>query len=250
MKSNLPIGFKVNDVLVKAFEIKPLDGFCREIIADSSMRSTPAKMTTALLMHCVVSMDNGSTPLPEPFTEEMARNMFVVDRNAVMFDLQIASLGAEVHARYSCPWCKAGIEMVENLSEFTFKAWEPEGWKDRVSVALKDGYKDSTGMVHKTVILGIPIGIDEEVTTAFLRKNYGEWCNRMIVRKSIKFGTLDMAKFAGLGIKVAQSMSLPDIDLCISAITLDLPGYDIMHEVECPICAKKSKQVLDMSDFF
>lgn len=244
MITRLPIGIKTAAGVVKEVNIAPLDGFCREIINDENLRIVPAKMTTALLMHCVKDV-GGNTP-----TEELFRNMFVTDRNAIMFNLQIHSIGTEVLARYSCPWCKAGYEKTEDLTEFGFVEWPIEDFKETVSVTLNQGYTDKEGGVHKNVTFGIPTGIDEEVTGAYLRKNYGEWCDRMIARKAIKFGTLDMAKFVGLGIKVAQSMSLPDIDLCISAITKDLPGYDIMHEVTCPKCAKESKQVLDMSGFF
>jgi hypothetical protein len=242
MQVRLPIGLKVEDTVVTEIEIKELDGFSRQIIADKELKKNQARLTTALLKHCIVSI-GGKAP-----AEEQIRHMFVTDRNSVIVYLQKHSIGNEIKTRYICPWCEAGFDLVEDLSTLEFTQWED--WKNEIEIDLPKGYTDKDGNTHSQLVLGIPTGYDEEILNSVLARNYGEWCNALIARKVKSFGSLDMNKFSGLGVKIIQALSLKDIDAIIQAMTMNMPGFGIKHVVACSSCGRDSQQILDMSYFF
>jgi len=238
----LPVGIKIGETFVKEVTLKPLDGFSRQIIMNPEYKSAPAKMTNVLLQHCIQEIA-GAKP-----TEEQIRNMFTADRNALMMYLQKISVGNEVKARYICSWCNEGAETVENLDSINFTEWDEP--KSTIDLELKTGYTDKDGVCHKQVTLEIPTGIDEEIAGHYLRSNYGEWCNVMIARKIVKFGTLDMRQFAGLGIKIVQTLNVKDIDYMIESLTVKLPGFVLKHDIVCSMCGRVSSHILDMTYFF
>lgn len=242
MLVRLPIGLQVEEKIVTEVEIKELDGFARQILSDKELRRNAAKLTSAVLKHVLVSIDG------KPATENMVREMYTADRNTLMIDLQKLSIGNEVKARYNCSWCPEGFEVIEDLSELEFIAEDVH--QSDITVMLPNGYKDKDGNIHTEVTMGLPTGIDEEILAPMLQNNYGTWTNSLIARKITAFGSLDMAKFAGLGIKIVQSLGIKDLDVMISALVMNMPGYQVKHKVICPACAKDTEQVLDMQYFF
>lgn len=242
MLVKLPIGLQAGEKTVTDVEIKELDGFARQILSDKELRRNAAKMTTAVLKHVVVSIDG------KPATENQIRTMYTADRNTLMIAVQRASVGDEVKARYSCSWCSEGFEIVEDLSKLEFTTWENP--LQEVTVTLPAGYTDVEGTTHADVVLGIPTGLDEEILAPMLQNNYGTWTNSLLARKVKSFGSLDMDKFAGMGIKIIQSLGIKDLDAMIVALLTNMPGYQLKHKVMCPACAKETEQILDMQYFF
>ncbi len=240
MLTTLPIGFKMEDRLVKEVEIRGMDGYARKIITDVKGGKNPAKVATALIGRCVC-VDG------KPIGDKLARQMFVVDRNAVIMGIQRESYGDIVNSKYTCSWCRNSFETEDDLSLFECKTGN---WQDSIDVTLTRGYVDSENLVHREVTLRFATGIDEELTNHILTQNYQEWCSVILVRLITRFGDLDMSKFAGLGVKVIDSLPVKDIDTLIKAVTENLPGYDLKHDVVCPECGRQSGQTLDMSGFF
>lgn len=242
MELRLPVGIKINDKVVNTVELNEMDGFSRQVIGDKQFRVNPAKMTTALLKHCLVKLGDVAP------TESDIRNMYMIDRNFLLMQLQLISVGNEVPGKYSCKWCDEGFEVIEDLNNLKFSV--SDNFIESVTVDLKRGYKDKEGKLHTNIVLGLPNGIDDEVTSPVLRQNYGEWCNVILARKVRKFGDLDMAKFSGMGVKIMQSLNVKDLDQMVNAITVDLPGYDLRHSLSCKVCGKAESYILDMSSFF
>lgn len=242
MKLMLPIGLQMDSVVVRELQVKGMDGFARKIMTDVKASKNPVKVATSLIGHCI--QFNGKA-----IGDKMAQQMFVVDRNAAIMAIQRESYGDTVSARYSCGWCSEIFTIEDDLSQVQCKTLD-DGWMDSVQVFLETGYADGQGDMHRDVTLRIPTGLDEEVTNYLINKNYGEWCTAVLVRLITKFGDLDMDKFAGLGVKVIDSLPVKDIDKMIKAITQDLPGYDLKHDVVCSNCGRSSEQTLDMSGFF
>lgn len=242
MLVRLPIGLKVGEKTVTEVELKELDGYARQILSDKELRRNAAKLTSAVLKHVIVSIDG------KPATDTMVREMYTADRNTLMIELQKLSIGNEVKARYSCSWCPEGFEIVEDLSTIEFITEDIPSTE--VTVMLPNGYKDKEGNIHTEVTMGLPTGIDEEILAPMLQNNYGTWTNSLIARKITAFGSLDMAKFAGLGIKIVQSLGIKDLDVLIAALVANMPGYQVKHKVICPACAKDTEQILDMQYFF
>lgn len=244
MKMTLPIGLRKSDgTMIKEVEVRELDGYSRKIITDVKGMRNPAKIATGLIGRNI-TLDGKS------IGDSLAQQMFVVDRNAALIGIQRESYGDVVSSHYVCPWCNKGFETEDNLAELECVILPVGEYIETVTVALEKGYTDKTGDEHHTVIMRLPTGLDEEITSHALSQNYGEWCAAMIVRVTKEFGTLDMNKFAGLGVKVVDELTARDIDKLINAISMDLPGYRTSRVVMCTECGRESKQRQDMSRFF
>lgn len=242
----LPLGLKYGDSeeVIQFAQVRSIDGISRSILTDRTLADNPPKMMNKLFLHNVLKLGEQAP------SEDMLASLFTPDRNAIMLQLQVLSYGNEYTSRYRCEWCQKIFEVEEDLNSLEYTSWQPDEWTNEVEVELTDGWTDKEGNVHKDVTLRIPTGKVEKQTFRLLNQNYGKWCIKMIHLQAVKFGTLRMDVFRGIGDKVAEELEAPDIDKLIFALSEGLPGYKSRHDVRCTHCGANQHLPQDMSRFF
>lgn len=241
----LPIGYVNGDgVSRRAGALRKMTGREEAILADRANQHNGGKLVTELLYSCVTQFEGA-----EKLTKQDVANWYSADRNYVLIKLRSFTFGPDLPASYTCPSCGEKMEVMENLDDLPVISLEDGSQPEDIVIELEDGYLDKDDVVHTTISLSLPKGIDETAVAPMTRKNPSMGKNALLARCITKVGDMPKHRIEALGPRLFSELTLTDRRLIDRALNKAAPGIDLSRECECPNCGSEIKTSLDMTHF-
>jgi transcription elongation factor Elf1 len=241
----LPIGYTDSSGTVhRDATLRKMTGREEALMADPRLRKNGGRLVTMLLANCIAGLGT----LPKIDADVTAR-LYSVDRNYLLMELRKVTFGDTLDASYTCPGCGKTTEVTEYLNDLPVKRLADVTGPVEVAVQLEDGF-EYEGQVHKSMLLTLPSGIDEEKIAAAGGENPSRAKNAMLARCIRALGSLEKGEIDALGTHILMELTLGDRRRIDKAIEESTPGLDLTREVTCDHCGRTFKSTLDMTNFF
>ena len=231
-------------VVHTTFTIREMTGADEEYVNRPDIKSNGAKISTALLSRCVLSvgtLTRKSVGNPKDW-ENIFKNMLVGDRDIILLELRRLSIGETIEVSPVCPnpECKAKLKTEVPIDELSIT--EFDGLRE-IPFELPKGYRDRKGVLHKTGIMRRPNGLDGELLTPIAKKNIAKAETTLLTR---------LCKFddgAYIDESVMASLSVKDRSYLQSVLNEHQFGVDMTVDVMCDHCGEYFKGNLNQSNF-
>lgn len=241
----LPVGYTdANGTVHREATLRKMTGKEEALMADPRLRKNGGRLMTMLLANCVTAL--GTLPKVDP--DVMAR-LYSADRNYLLMELRRATFGDELEASYTCPHCGRTTEVAEDLATVPVKRLAGNDGAVEIAVQLEDGFAYE-GALHRTLLLTLPTGLDEEKVAATQSDNPSRAKNALLARCIRALGSLDRSDIDALGTHILMELTLGDRRRIDKAVEAAAPGVDLIRDVTCDSCGRGFKAALDMSHFF
>lgn len=228
----------------KTFTIREMTGADEEYIHRADIKSNGARVITALLSRCVLSvgtLTKKSVGNPKEW-ENIFKEMLSGDRDIIMLAIRRESVGDTIEVTHTCPNpdCKAKLKTMLSLDELVIN--EFDGIRE-IPFELPKGYKDRKGEFHKKGIMRRPNGLDGELLTPLAKNNLAKAETTLLTRICrFEDGThIDESIMSGL--------TKRDRDYLLSVLNDHPMGVDMTVDVMCDRCGEYFKGNLNQSNF-
>lgn len=228
----------------KTFTIREMTGADEEYIHRADIKSNGARVITALLSRCVLSvgtLTKKSVGNPKEW-ENIFKEMLSGDRDIIMLAIRRESVGDTIEVTHTCPNpdCKAKLKTMVSLDELVIN--EFDGIRE-IPFELPKGYKDRKGEFHKKGIMRRPNGLDGELLTPLAKNNLAKAETTLLTRICrFEDGThIDESIMSGL--------TKRDRDYLLSVLNDHPMGVDMTVDVMCDRCGEYFKGNLNQSNF-
>lgn len=228
----------------KTFTIREMTGADEEYVNRADIKTNGAKVSTALLSRCVLSvgtLTRKSVGNPKAW-ENIFKEMLTGDRDIILLALRKESIGDTIEVTHTCPNpdCKAKLKTEVSIDELDIL--EFDGLRE-IPFELPKGYKDRKGVVHKTGIMRRPNGLDGELLTPLAKNNIAK-AETLLLTRICKFddGTY-------IDESVMASLSLKDRNYLQNLLNDHQFGVDMTLDVMCDRCGEYFKGNLNQSNF-
>lgn len=228
----------------KTFTIREMTGADEEYINRADIKSNGARVITALLSRCVLSvgtLTKKSVGNPKEW-ENIFKEMLSGDRDIIMLAIRRESIGDTIEVTHTCPNpdCKAKLKTVVSLDELAIN--EFDGIRE-MPFELPKGYRDRKGEFHKKGIMRRPNGLDGELLTPLAKNNLAKAETTLLTRICrFEDGThIDESIMSGL--------TKRDRDYLLSVLNDHPMGVDMTVDVMCDRCGEYFKGNLNQSNF-
>jgi len=241
----LPIGFVDGEGRVhRQVSLRKMTGRDEALLADPANQRNGGRLVTALLHSCITRIGE---------LESLRRNdietMYSVDRNFLLIRLRSFTFGSTLPAGYTCPSCGGRFEQEEDLDALPTRLLADGEQPEDIVVELRDGYLDKDGSVHTAMTLRLARGDDESAAAPQMRKNASLGKNALLARCLRSLGDLPRHRLEALGPKILSDLTLTDRRLIDRAFNNEVPGIDLVRELDCPSCGHELRASLDMTNF-
>lgn len=233
-----------NGVCHKTFTIREMTGADEEYINRADIKSNGARVITALLSRCVLSvgtLTKKSVGNPKEW-ENIFKEMLSGDRDIIMLAIRRESVGDTIEVTHTCPNpdCKAKLKTVVSIDELAIN--EFDGIRE-IPFELPKGYRDRKGEFHKKGIMRRPNGLDGELLTPLAKNNLAKAETTLLTRICrFEDGThIDESIMSGLTKK--------DRDYLLNILNDHPMGVDMTVDVMCDRCGEYFKGNLNQSNF-
>lgn len=231
-----------NGILHDTFSFREMDGKDEEAINKADVRNNGAKLANVLCERCVIAI--GSLEKKDHRSEwgQIIRSMLGGDIDYMVFKIRELSKGSDVEFTHKCPNCGQKLTTIMDTSEFNIKSFN--GMRE-VPFELPRGYKDHKGVVHKTGVLRLATGLDREVITPIIRKNFST-ATTMLLTRCMTFSDGMTATQQNV-----SSMVLRDRKVLEDILRENAFGVDTTIEgLICDNCGQDISGEIGQSDFF
>lgn len=226
------------------FTLREMTGADEEFVNRSDIKTNGAKVATALLSRCVLSvgtLTRKSVGNPTDW-ENIFKEMYTGDRDIMLLELRRLSIGDTIEVTHTCPnpECKAKLKTEVSIDELTIL--EFDGMRE-IPFELPRGYKDRKGVLHKTGIMRRPNGLDGELLTPLAKNNIAKAETTLLTR---------ICKFddgAYIDESVMASLSVRDRNYLQTLLNDHQFGIDMTVDVMCDHCGEYFKGNLNQSNF-
>lgn len=226
------------------FTLREMTGADEEFVNRSDIKTNGAKVATALLSRCVLSvgtLTRKSVGNPKDW-ENIFKEMYTGDRDIMLLELRRLSIGDTIEVTHTCPnpECKAKLKTEVSIDELTIL--EFDGMRE-IPFELPRGYKDRKGVIHKTGIMRRPNGLDGELLTPLAKNNIAKAETTLLTR---------ICKFddgAYIDESVMASLSVRDRNYLQTLLNDHQFGIDMTVDVMCDHCGEYFKGNLNQSNF-
>lgn len=226
------------------FTLREMTGADEEFVNRSDIKTNGAKVATALLSRCVLSvgtLTRKSVGNPKDW-ENIFKEMYTGDRDIMLLELRRLSIGDTIEVTHTCPnpECKAKLKTEVSIDELTIL--EFDGMRE-IPFELPRGYKDRKGVMHKTGIMRRPNGLDGELLTPLAKNNIAKAETTLLTR---------ICKFddgAYIDESVMASLSVRDRNYLQTLLNDHQFGIDMTVDVMCDHCGEYFKGNLNQSNF-
>lgn len=226
------------------FTLREMTGADEEFVNRSDIKTNGAKVATALLSRCVLSvgtLTRKSVGNPKDW-ENIFKEMYTGDRDIMLLELRRLSIGDTIEVTHTCPnpECKAKLKTEVSIDELTIL--EFDGMRE-IPFELPRGYKDRKGVLHKTGIMRRPNGLDGELLTPLAKNNIAKAETTLLTR---------ICKFddgAYIDESVMASLSVRDRNYLQTLLNDHQFGIDMTVDVMCDHCGEYFKGNLNQSNF-
>lgn len=228
----------------KTFTIREMTGADEEYVNRADIKTNGAKVATALLSRCVLSvgtLTRKSVGNPKEW-ENIFKEMLTGDRDTILLELRRESIGDTIEVAHTCPNpdCKAKLKTEVAIDELQIN--EFDGLRE-IPFELPKGYRDKKGNVHKRGIMRRPNGLDGELLTPLAKNNIAKAETTLLTR---------ICKFedgAYIDESVMASLSLKDRNYLQGLLNEHQFGVDMTVDVMCDHCGEYFKGNLNQSNF-
>ena len=242
---NLLAGYVDKDgVCHKTFTIREMTGADEEFVNRADIKSNGAKISTALLSRCVLSvgtLTRKSVGSPKEW-ENIFKDMLTGDRDAILLELRRESIGDIIEVQHTCPnpECKAKLKTQVSIDELTVNDFD--GMRE-IPFELPKGYRDKKGVIHKKGVMRRPNGLDGELLTPIAKNNIAK-AETLLLTRICKFDD-----GAYIDDSVMASLSIKDRSYLQKLLNEHQFGVDMTVDVMCDHCGEYFKGNLNQSNF-
>ena len=228
----------------KTVTIREMTGADEEYVNRADIKTNGAKVATALLSRCVLSvgtLTRKSVGNPKEW-ENIFKEMLTGDRDTILLELRRESIGDTIEVAHTCPNpdCKAKLKTTINLDEL--EVVEFDGMRE-IPFELPKGYTDKKGEVHKMGVMRRPNGLDGELLTPVAKNNLAK-ATTLLLTRICKFDD-------GVYIdeSVMASLSVKDRNYLNNLLEEHFFGIDMSVDVMCDRCGEYFKGNLNQTNF-
>jgi hypothetical protein len=241
----LPVGYTDDDGRVhRRATLRKMTGREEVLLADRKLRQNGGRLVTELLASCLRRLGD-----IEPVMREVITRLTSPDRNYLLLELRKITFGSTMETVYECPSCGESSRSLQDLDELTVRRANGDGAPD-VIVELEDGYVDNDGEPYTTMVFRLPTGDDEERVAGALKANASDGMSTLLTRCLVGIGNMPQQRREVLGSKVMADLTLGDRARIDRTFRREIPGVDLIREVECDSCGRRLERNLDFSSFF
>jgi len=241
----LPVGYvDENGGVHRIAVLRKMTGREEVLLADRKLRQNGGRLVTDLLSNCLRRL-GGLDPVPRDAVSRLTSP----DRNYLLLELRKITFGSAMETMYECPSCGTTNRTLQDLDDLTVRRVSSEGAPD-VRVELEDGYVDTDGALYTTMVFRLPTGTDEERVATTLKGNASEGMSALLTRCLVEVGDMPQQRREMIGTKVIADLTLGDRSRIDRAFRHEMPGVELIREVECEACGRRAERNLDLSSFF
>ncbi|MDD9972213.1 MAG: hypothetical protein OXR73_38560 [Myxococcales bacterium] len=240
----LPVGYRDRSGSVhRDLHLRKITGVEEELLYDAALNA--GELVSELLAACTLRLGD----LAAVDRGVMAK-LHVADRNFALLSLRRLTLGDRLTARYCCPHCDAVHGYTEDLADLPVRRLDHAEAVADATVELEDGYRDDKGTLHRKVVLGAPVGADEEFVASFSDRDPVRARDALVLRCIRSFGALPHAALDAYGVELLRALTLGDRQRLASAVNELTLGPDFRRQLNCGQCGRDFEALLDTSGFF
>jgi hypothetical protein len=232
-KFELPYGVKDEaGILHKEIELIEMNGVVDETIARPEIRTNIGKVVGAVIGVCLKRVGT-LTPqkLGRTKWEKMITEMYMGDRDFIMFKLREITYGNELELNLQCPHCADRIlHVVELATDIEIR--QPQGDPDRIPFELPRGVKNKDGVLVTEGFMKLPTGFDQEQMDNMLRKNPGQANTTLLTRAVQELGDIELSSM------IIRNLNKRDRDYLVQQLAESMFGPKMVLEINCPSCSE------------
>ena len=228
-------------VVHKTFALREMTGRDEEAISKNDLKQNSAKLVSVLLERCVTRI--GSLTRKSVGSDkwrEIIKDLYAGDQDFMLIKLRELSIGSEIEVSHICPYCKANLKTLLDVSELEIN---PFKGSRLIAFDLPRGFKDKKGVVHKTGTMRLPKGIDREYLIPLAKKNLA-LANTLMLTRICTFDD-------GLTVTedVMRDLAVRDREYLQKLLQENLFGIDLEVDVTCTECGETFKGNLNAVNF-
>jgi hypothetical protein len=236
-KITLPIGLEIDGIRYREVIIDEMTGIDEENLASRKVRNNGAKAITMLLRRCIQSIEGVLERKSNPLSlidEKWVRNMYVADRDYLVFCIRALSGNKEIITTSPCPSCEAESTHLVDISELDVYEWEDNA-PAMIDIELVRGFFDErTQQYHKNLKWSFPKG-DAQERLAVLPEN--QLGTSLIASGITEVEGLEYVPSSD----AVRRLSLRDRNAIAEAIVDNAVGVDTQLSVSCDHCGEEHK---------
>lgn len=231
----LPIGLEIDGVRYREVVIDEMTGVDEENLTSRKVRNNGAKAITLLLRRCIQSiegvLDRKSNPL-SMIDEKYVRNMYVADRDYLVFCIRALSGNNEVLTTAECPNCSAEDSHLIDITTLDVYEWD-ENAPVSINIELLRGFYDpKSQQYHKSITWSFPKGVAQEKIASLPEHQLG---TGLIASGITSVEGLEYIPSAD----AVRRLSVRDRNVFAQAIVENAVGVDTKLEVSCHSCGEE-----------
>jgi hypothetical protein len=216
--------------LHKEIELIEMNGVVDETIARPDIRTNIGKIVGAVIGVCLKRVGT-LTPqkLGRTKWEKMITDMYMGDRDYIMFKLREITYGNDLELPLQCPHCSDKfVHVVELNTDVEINL--PQGDPDRIPFELPKGVKDKDGALVTAGFMKLPTGFDQEQMDNLLRKNPGQANTTLLTRAVKELGDIELSSL------IIRNLNKRDRDYLVQQLAENMFGPKMVLEINCPSC--------------
>lgn len=228
---DLPYGVKDESGTIHTeVEMIEMTGAVDEAISRPDVRTNIGKIVGAVLGVCLKRIGT-LTPqkVGKSKWEQIITNMYMGDRDFIMFKLREITYGNDLDLDLQCPHCQSKFRHIVELAT-DIEIQMPQGEPDRIAFELPRGIKNKDGVVVTDGYLKLPTGFDQEQMDSLLRKNPGQANTTLLTRAVKELGDIELSSM------VIRNLNKRDRDFLVQHLAENMFGPKMVLDVVCPSC--------------
>ena len=222
--------------------VRSLTGHEEELLAGRS--ATPARLVTTVLARCVERIGG------QEVTEQVARDLCVGDRQALLLALRQATFGPKVAAVVTCPWrdCSRRMDIDFAIPDIPVRAAADLRARHEITLSTaaspatdeEDG--DGSGQPGRRVAFRLPTGADQEAIGSLATDDPVRALDALLDRCCLPPGD-----GATCGTTEFSPRARAEIEQAMLAASF---GPELSLGASCPECGRSFTLPFDIQDFF
>lgn len=233
----LPIGYTdLKGDFHKTFTLKPMTGITEEAMLDKKIRTNPSKVLTALITGVVDGMGT-----LKKFKKEDAKALYNPDRDFILVQNYLNSIGEEAEWVEKCPRCGEQNNLSVDMTQIPVTYLTEEDEKT-FKVTLKHGVVDSEGVYHKELTMGIPDGFTQEGFLAMMQENLSR-----AVSFLMSSTTEDIEGMERWSEDNFRALTMKDRKAIQDAFANITAGPDLSVDTECAHCSHEYQTTIPVN---
>lgn len=238
MVFDLPGGVWDEDgVLHREVELRKLSGKEEELL--SQQNASPAALVTLIISQCVLRI--GAIA---PVTADIARQLLIADRQAILLKLRAFSYGDRVQGTIRCPWTNCGAKVDIDFLISSIPVHPKMGLQQTVVASLPEDEQEDEAHPGQQFTFRLPNGGDQEALGGLLAHDPAGALVQLFERCIIPDdGDMSVTE-------IVRTLSVKARWILERVMQQEAPDLDLKMETACPECGRGFATPFDVQDFF